>query len=333
MKTTLLFTFFATVLCSTSLSAADIDAQLKNAAYTSQWKKLPDDFPVQKVMVIVAHNAFANPTDGPFTYTQQGISLTQQLELGVRGLMLDLYAAGNDILLCHGNCETPRVRPSETPVKVDISKYQKFPAVLKTIYDWLSKNKDEVLFVFLESYVGGPDIDKAVESLPNLAKMTVTVGDWNTFKFGQKDVTYGELRKANKRLFIFNSNVQTKYAPLQWPLVAENMYSSTDQKVVCTFRGESEDYKANKRPFMVFNCFGEWAETPAAAMKTNSAKNLRTLMTNCRTAFGRDWPNFITLDQVQVAVLQKGDSPFDLANSVNEETAKALKKPEAAPSK
>jgi hypothetical protein len=53
---------------------------------------LPEDRRFDQVTFVTAHNAFTASRDG-WIYAQQELTIPQQLRLGVRGLMLDIYAS------------------------------------------------------------------------------------------------------------------------------------------------------------------------------------------------------------------------------------------------
>ncbi|MDQ8154315.1 MAG: hypothetical protein P3B98_06590 [Gemmatimonadota bacterium] len=90
---------------------------------------LPEDRRFDQVTFVTAHNAFAT-SQGGWIYAQQEYTLAQQLQLGVRGLMLDIYASQDAAMgeLCV-DVEVPKFKPervcSSSKVCKDVQKKKK----------------------------------------------------------------------------------------------------------------------------------------------------------------------------------------------------------------
>lgn len=128
----------------------------------------------------MTHNAMSNAEDG-WSLPNQNFNIVTQLEAGIRGMMLDTYDEGGEILLCHVFCglgSTPLVE------------------ALTEIGVFLEENPNEVFSIIFESYIDNSQTADAVEE-SGLIDLTYahTVGEpWPTL---------GELIEANTRVMIF----------------------------------------------------------------------------------------------------------------------------------
>jgi hypothetical protein len=114
------------------------------------------DKPYNQAHWLAAHNAFTNPHNGYSLddnfYTNQRSSITDQLQYGVRGLLLDIYWQNNpndrfynQIVCAH----TATVIRQERDIL--------FQDVLNEITTWMQRqeNRDEVVTLFFEDYING----------------------------------------------------------------------------------------------------------------------------------------------------------------------------------
>ncbi|MCH2233994.1 MAG: phosphatidylinositol-specific phospholipase C domain-containing protein [Crocinitomicaceae bacterium] len=90
-----------------------------------------------EVAYLTTHNAFANTATG-FTLPNHHTSITEQLNGGVRALMLDLYDVGGVVTVYHG---------------ITITGTAPFTSNLNEIKDFLDANPNEIVTIILESYV------------------------------------------------------------------------------------------------------------------------------------------------------------------------------------
>jgi hypothetical protein len=90
-------------------------------------------------------------------YSMQSLSIKEQLELGVRGIMLDIYGEGENILLCHGGCGPLHgLQRSLTTSVGALLGAQLHPLLADTLYliqNWLCQNPQEIVTLFFESYI------------------------------------------------------------------------------------------------------------------------------------------------------------------------------------
>ena len=121
---------------------------------TLQWQREIDlDVPLNQATFIGTHNSYnAKAYQIPFVRyidPNQIYSLYDQLEMGARSLELDahwtLSAKGKDILLCHGQDN-----------HLGCSVFDKtFVSGLQELQDWLIKNPNEVVLLYIERHIDG----------------------------------------------------------------------------------------------------------------------------------------------------------------------------------
>ncbi len=102
-------------------------------------RELLTDRPINEVVWLSAHNAFNNLADG-YVIANHLYSLSDQLALGVRHFMLDIYWHNDEVRLCHGVCG-PR--------------HRFFYHALRELDAWLRQpdHAQEVILLRLEAYV------------------------------------------------------------------------------------------------------------------------------------------------------------------------------------
>ncbi|GER49290.1 PLC-like phosphodiesterases superfamily protein [Striga asiatica] len=114
---------------------------------TNQFTLLNNSLPFNKYAFLTTHNAFAIDDGQPrLTFTNQEDTISQQLNNGVRGLMLDTYDYEGDIWLCHsygGKCH-------------DYTKFKPAINTFREIEAFLSRNPSEIVTLILEDYVETP---------------------------------------------------------------------------------------------------------------------------------------------------------------------------------
>lgn len=240
---------------------------------------------------LTAHNAYATSADGWF-YAQQSLSMTEQMNRGVRALMLDIHRDscftanrcsgscsecpnGNivDVYLCHGNCGsacnlTQWLRPLQKLIRLDQS--------LTEVKTFIEKNKNEVMTIIFESCIGDSSlvktnfrrsgIDKYVfypDGTPMKTSKGTTVR-WNvldSIRLGGKPwPTQQWMIDNGLRLVVFSSRRDDGY-PRQWDYTVENSYSDQNiwsgshfQMIPCVKRSESSPLSDTTKMF-VFNHF------------------------------------------------------------------------------
>lgn len=258
---------------------------------TSKVKGLP----FNKYSWLTTHNSFAlsgvksDTGSALIAPTNQEDSVTNQLNNGVRGLMLDMYDFENDIWLCHsfqGKC-------------YNYTAFQPAINVLKEIQTFLEANPTEIVTIFIEDYVTSTQGLTKVFNESGLSKywfpvssMPKTGGDWPTVD---------DMVQQNQRLVVFTSKSSkeaTEGIAYQWTYVVENQYG--DGGMVsgsCPNRAESPPLNSTSISLVLENYFPDDPNASAACMD-NSA-SLISMMNTCYEAASKRWPNFIAVDFYQ----------------------------------
>jgi hypothetical protein len=120
--------------------------------------RLADRLPLLQSQWLGTHNSFNSGADSPtlsHTDSNQQLSLTQQLDLDVRALELDLHfipslaAPGSSaVVVCHGR------GPDEADF--GCTNEPAFSEVLPRIGEWLNAHPSEVVLLYLEDELGDP---------------------------------------------------------------------------------------------------------------------------------------------------------------------------------
>ncbi|XP_057964539.1 PI-PLC X domain-containing protein At5g67130-like [Malania oleifera] len=248
--------------------------------------------PFNRYTWLTTHNSFArlgaNSETGSVILTpeNQQDSITEQLNNGVRGLMLDMYDFRNDIWLCHsygGNC-------------YNYTAFKPALDVLKEIQAFLDSNPSEIVTIMIEDYVKSPDGLTKVFNAAGLRKY------WFPLKRmpnnGRDWPTVDDMIKKNQRLVVFTSKAAKETSEgiaYEWKYLVENQYGDGGMKAgKCPNRQESPPMNTSSRSLVLMNYFPDLPDITQAC-KHNSAP-LISMMNTCYQAAGNRWPNFIAVD-------------------------------------
>ncbi|CAL0312131.1 unnamed protein product [Lupinus luteus] len=241
---------------------------------------------------LTTHNAFARLGQKSETGsmilapTNQQDTITDQLNNGVRGLMLDLYDFENDIWLCHsfgGQC-------------YNYTAFQPAINVLNEIQAFLAANPSEIVTIMIEDYVtSSKGLTKVFDAAGlrkywfPVSRMPKNGGDWPTVD---------DMVMKNQRLVVFTSKKAKEASEgiaYEWRYLVENQYGNGGMKAgSCPNRAESPSLNTTSRSLVLVNFFRDVPDVTKSC-RDNSAP-LLSMVNTCYEAAGKRWPNFITVD-------------------------------------
>ncbi|XP_020572064.1 PI-PLC X domain-containing protein At5g67130 isoform X2 [Phalaenopsis equestris] len=259
---------------------------------TDQFKLVNNSLPFNKYAYLTTHNSYAivgepSHTGVPrITFTNQEDSVTQQLNNGVRALMLDTYDFQDDVWLCHstgGKC-------------YDVTAFEPAIDTLTEIEAFLSANPSEIVTIILEDYVHAPNGLNNVFNRSGLLKFWFPLSRMP--KNGQDWPLVSDMVADNQRLLVFTSiksKQDTEGIAYQWNFMVENQYGDDGMKAGnCSNRGESSPLTDSTKSLVLVNYFPS-IPIEATACRHNSAELINMLQT-CHSAASNRWANFVAVD-------------------------------------
>ncbi|XP_004304210.1 PREDICTED: PI-PLC X domain-containing protein At5g67130 [Fragaria vesca subsp. vesca] len=279
---------------------------------TNQFQLLNNSLPFNKYAFLTTHNAYAidgepSHTGIPrVTFTNQEDTVTQQLNNGVRALMLDTYDFDDGVWLCHsfkGKCH-------------DYTAFEPALDTLNEIQAFLSANPGEIVTLILEDYVEAPN------GLTNVFKAAGLMKYWfpvsNMPKSGQDWPLVSDMVAKNQRLLVFTSKQekeQSEGIAYQWNYMVENQYGNDGMKAgSCSNRGESSPLNDKTKSLVLVNYFGT-VPIKQLSCKFNS-EDLVSMLNTCYTAAGNRWANFVAVDFYKRSA---GGGSFQATDTLNGE--------------
>lgn len=277
---------------------------------TYPFNLLNNSLPFNKYAFLTAHNAFAidgepSHTGVPrVTGTNQEDTITQQLNNGVRGLMLDVYDFKGDIWLCHsfgGNC-------------YDFTAFDKAIDTLREIESFLSSHPSEIVTLILEDYVRTPNGLTKLFNDAGLMKYWLPVSEMP--KNGQDWPLVTDMVAKNQRLLVFTSiksKEQSEGIAYQWNYMVENHYGDDGMKAgSCSNRDESSVLTDTSKSLVLVNYFRSLSVKRLACIQ-NSGELLNMLGT-CHNAAANRWANFVAVDYYKRS---EGGGTFQAVDMLN----------------
>ncbi|CAK9164440.1 unnamed protein product [Ilex paraguariensis] len=280
------------------------------STFTDQFKLLNNSLPFNKYAFLTTHNAYAidgepSHTGVPrVTVTNQEDNITQQLNNGVRALMLDTYDFDGDVWLCHsfgGQCH-------------DFTAFEPAMDTLREIEAFLSSNPSEIITLILEDYVHVPNGLTKVFKDAGLMKYWFPVS-----KMPQKGEDWplvSDMVANNQRLLVFTSiksKQKSEGIAYQWSYMVENQYGDGGTKAgSCPNRAESPPLNDTTKSLVLVNYFRS-PPVKQLACKQNSGGLINMLQT-CHGAAGNRWANFLAVDYYKRS---DGGGAFQAADTLN----------------
>jgi len=271
------------------------------------WKKPDPRLRLDQVTYLGAHNAHANVEEG-FAYAQQLWSLENQLKRGVRHFLLDIWPHKGELLLCHNRCKISLI------LKLG-RQHKDLRSALKLFKNWLDTHPDEIITLELENYATGAQTYKIIKSVPGLDSYILKRSDYEPLAYGGKWPTLQNLIDQNKRLIIFDTKDNDRYAFDTDTYMLRNMYGSLNIDRAARLRGLPRP----NRGLYQFNYFGT-ITSPAA--RHNKPEKLKEVLLRCwqkGVVPQGKYPNFIAIDFVD-----RGNA-MQWVNELNGAAAKSLK--------
>jgi hypothetical protein len=242
--------------------------------------------PFNQYTWVTSHNAFNNGRDYGDVVPGQSRSVKDQLELGVRGLMLDLYDSNGEIRVCHVSCK---------------GNEKTFASYLANdIVPFLRRDGNAVVSLMLEEGIGKAGLAKAFAQV-SLGPLAFDPNDWTSNSWP----TLQDMIVADKRLLIFslNSSSEGDYAT-----------KSSSVHVMAAKSATVENYWSLGDTVFVhdYTCKSRWADVPLGAENVAWA--------------GKRWPRLFVMNQfhgVSFAAHSRLDNRYDKLENRDEAWCRA----------
>ncbi|XP_058194206.1 PI-PLC X domain-containing protein At5g67130-like [Rhododendron vialii] len=258
------------------------------------FKIVNNALPFNKYAFLTTHDAHASTA---FQYTVKGgryqigtaskDSVTQQLNSGVRALMLNVFNKTEDVWLCQ-KCDKHDEYPND-----------KSPALglFQEVEEFLTSNPSEVVTLFLKDEVETPnglaklfDATGLTKYMLPLSKMPRYGGDWPRVR---------DMVAANQRLVVFSSaktKEESEGIGYQGNFVVEYQYGSQGMDPwMCAKRDGLSPLEKKSKSLVLLNYL-----LPPRGFRRYGEKISKDLMLNairlCRTIDSHNWANFIDVD-------------------------------------
>lgn len=277
---------------------------------TQQFKLVNNSLPFNKYAFLTTHNSFAidgepSHTGVPrITFTNQDDNVTQQLNNGVRALMLDTYDFDGDVWLCHsfgGHC-------------YDFTAFQPAIDTLKEIETFLSANPSEILTLILEDYVEATDGLTKVFTDAGLMKYWFPVK--NMPQNGRDWPSVSDMVVKNQRLLVFTSKQdkqESEGIAYQWNYMVENQYGDGGMKAGnCPSRKESSPLNDTSKSLVLINHFRTVPIKSLACVQ--NSEDLLDMVETCYGTAGNRWANFVAVDYYKKS---EGGGSFQALDTLN----------------
>ncbi|KAI3462864.1 hypothetical protein Pfo_019527 [Paulownia fortunei] len=289
-----------------SCAAAFSGSRCVRSTATNQFH-INNSLPLNKYAFLTTHNAYAIDDGTPrLTVTNQEDNVTQQLNNGVRALMLDAYDFNGDIWLCHsfgGQCH-------------DYTAFEPAIDTLREIEAFLSSNPSEIVVVILEDYVRTPNGLTKVFTDAGLMKYWFPLSKMP--KNGQDWPLVSDMVANNQRLLVFTSiksKENSEGIAYQWNYMVENQYGDDGMKAGnCSNRAESSALNDTNKSLVLVNYFRSVPVKSLACVQNSDG--LADMLQTCYGSAGNRWANFVAVDYYKRS---EGGGTFQATDVLNGE--------------
>lgn len=226
------------------------------------------DLPLDRILFAGTHNAMSARADGFFAPNQE-YGIAQQLDEGIRALLIDAYRYRDDFYLCHGGCEIGATLASDA---------------LGEVAAFLETRPSEVILVIIENHISPAE---AVEMLvaAGLDRWAITPPDgaWPTL---------GELVEADTRILLTleSGAADVPWLPNAWSVFHDTPYSfsSTD-----AFTCDGNRGRTGEGLYLVNHWVQDPISYPELAAQANTREELEARLEACSAV---DQPNILAVD-------------------------------------
>ncbi|KAH9311159.1 hypothetical protein KI387_026194, partial [Taxus chinensis] len=277
--------------CISCSSVGDMSYRCTRISVTNPVSKV-GGLPFNRYSWLTTHNSFAILGEKSYTgtnritFSNQEDSVTNQLNNGVRGLMLDMYDFENDIWLCHsfgGNC-------------LNFTAFMPAINTLQEITAFLAANPSEIITIIIEDYVKAPKGLTKVFTAAGLMKYWFPVSRMP--QNGEDWPTVNDMVAKNQRLIVFTSQRSKEASEgiaYEWKYVVENQYGDAGLlNGSCTNRAESKSLTSKSQSLFLENFFPTNPSQPVAC--TVNSDQLSNILSVCYKNAGERWANFLAVD-------------------------------------
>ncbi|TVU38059.1 hypothetical protein EJB05_11406 [Eragrostis curvula] len=259
---------------------------------TNPFQIVDTSLPFNKYAFLTTHNSFSihgepSRTGVPrITLYNQEDSVTDQLNNGVRALMLDVYDFRDDIWLCHskgGKC-------------FDFTAFEPAIDTMREVASFLSSHPSEIVTLILEDYV------RSERGLPRLFRDAGLTQYWfpasRMPRRGEDWPRVRDMVARGHRLLVFTSDRWKQAAEgiaYQWDYMVENQYGDGGMRPgVCRNRSESAAMDDRARSLVLVNYFHTVPLRLTACV--DHSRRLVDMLRTCHAAAGDRWANFVAVD-------------------------------------
>lgn len=228
-----------------------------------------------EVVLLGTHNAMANAADG-FIAPNHNLSIPDQLALGVRAMLIDVYREDERLLLCHGSCGFG----SSDAI-----------AQLSGIVSFLNDHPNDVMAFIFEDRVDAADMATLVQAsgLADMALLPPADGNWPTLR---------EMIEGGQRvvLTVESGNTSTPSIQQAWDVYFDTPYSfASVEEFSCELNRGSSDNAL----FLMNHWVSNPLPDPFFAPEANSYEVLLGRAEACAAQQAR-LPHVIAVDFVEI---------------------------------